>query len=116
MKNEGTINVRLTPQAKQYLFDRMAENDCSLSEIIEKLAMESKKQAEQQTVSVQVQIGTATDIYHKLPSECCSISSSKTCLAPCYGSYCSSAPKCKYCFENNRCKQFTLEKNYFSLK
>lgn len=48
------VNVTLSAATKQRLFDLMAENDCSLSELMERFAEADKQRKEPQTVNASV--------------------------------------------------------------
>lgn len=116
MKNKEMVNVTLSAETKQRLFDLMAENDCSLSELMDKFLAEEKQQPEPPCISVQVEIDASKDISRQDRFADLSLPSIRIYQIDCYGEHHSESYKCWECDYRLYCQEFTFLKNFFELK
>lgn len=117
MKNKKVVNVKLTPEAEEYLFDMMAAEDCSVSEIIERLTKREPKDGLNcggigngviEVNGTAIFIQNCKEAETKMPN--------MTIPKLCFGRYCENARKCVLCCNVDICMTFTLGRNYFALK
>ena len=102
MKPKNTINVNLSDEAKQFLFDRMVEEDCSLSEIIERLIKKEQKDGAKYRVTIE----------DRKIAELREERLKRTWVPKnCYGEYNAKSLNCNtYCHGKDFCKSYTCNR------